>query len=272
MDIKQHYKWSELNNSKSGIIKTILANWEELLDKNLHESVYHSFLAEYAGFFLSDLFANIIISKLKISTSFETDFVVVHDGFSGGNVYELIEIEKPSSKLFNSKGIPSADFNTALQQVRDWKNTLLVKRKRLPTFLPTFSQYGIHPNNFKFTIIIGRRDSLTEKDLERRADIEYETGIKIKTFDRLTDELKRRRFFNDFEPHDNVHYCPHIDYNHILNPFNRAFSDSDWKKICAENKISRSDIYTRDSSILCKYAKQAEIFKEFSDTNRHFIL
>ena len=263
MEMETEYNWSALGGSRSYIVEKLICTWDDLLNQNLHERDYHSFLAEYAGFFLADHFANIVISKLKISTSFETDFVVVHDGFSEGNIYELIEIEKPSSKLFNSKGIPTADFNTAMQQIRDWRNILLVKRKRLPTFLPTLSSCGIHPNNFRFTIIIGRRGDLSEKDIEKRMDIEHESGIKIKTFDRLTDELRRRMFMNYFEPHNSIYHCDRIEYNHILNPFNKAFTDSEWKKVCSENKICRSSIYTRVSDVLSRYSKQNDLFKEF---------
>lgn len=162
------YNWDVLHTSQFDIVPTVLKKWKKLLDENLPERAYQSFLAEHAGFFLTDNYAGYaVISKLKLGAEFESDFVIIRDGFSNGTIYEFVEIEKPSSKLFTSSGIPATDFNTALQQIRDWRNFLKKNKTYFSKFLPTTSTRVIHDSNIKFKIIIGRREN-QRNDIEKR--------------------------------------------------------------------------------------------------------
>lgn len=98
----EHYPWSSLNNSL--FIKRTIESWENLLRGDYPEQIYHDFIKEHAGLFFSYSKDSVftVVSKLKLASELETDFVVVKDGYSNGTIYEFIEIEKPSSKLFTN--------------------------------------------------------------------------------------------------------------------------------------------------------------------------
>ena len=230
MDLNKKYNWISLESENSGIIKGVIANWESLLDKKLQEKEYHEFLKEHSGFFFSDYNCYLTISKLKLSSELETDFVNVRDQRSNGLVYEFVEIEKPQSKLFNSNGLPARDFNSAIQQIRDWKRFLTDNKGWFKKYLPTYTTRIINDSCIKFTIIIGRR-ARNELEIERRNQIASELGIEIRSFDYLTDLLKKRKFHNqgclDSEKGEVVE-------NQIENPFHKAITDSEWREFCAK--------------------------------------
>ncbi len=80
-------------------------NGKNLLFKNLLENNYQRYLADNAGIFLSDNDCHLVISKLKLGSELETDFITLSDGSSNGNIFEFIEIKQPSAKLFTDKGL-----------------------------------------------------------------------------------------------------------------------------------------------------------------------
>src|SRR4051794_29047160 len=95
-----------------------LHKWRSLIEQPLDEHVYQSFVAEHAGLFLpTSIHEAVVISKLKLGSEFETDFVVVKDDFSFGLKYTLIELETPHSKLFPSLNKPSNRLNSALARI-----------------------------------------------------------------------------------------------------------------------------------------------------------
>lgn len=113
MENINHSKWygREFKSQK-------IQEWENLLSKNLLENNYQTYLTENAGIFLSDDDCHLVISKLKLGSELETDFITLSDGFSNGNIFEFIEIKQPSAKLFTDKGLMTAEFNRATQQIR----------------------------------------------------------------------------------------------------------------------------------------------------------
>lgn len=60
-----------------------------------------------------------VVTKLPVGNSFISDFAVFTLG-QGGCKITLIEIEKPSDRLFTKKLIPSQKLNTALGQITEW--------------------------------------------------------------------------------------------------------------------------------------------------------
>lgn len=111
--MRETYDWTKFR--ESNIYTSILEKWSLLLEnENALERDYHSFLQEYPSIFLTSLDSYLTISNLKLGSDYETDFVIVNEGYSNGTEYELIEIESPHTKLFNKNGVPSAKFNAAL--------------------------------------------------------------------------------------------------------------------------------------------------------------
>lgn len=252
------YNWYNLKNNESNIVSNLMIEWNRLLSENHKEAVYQTFLTENANFFLSNPYTFAILSKLKLGSEYETDFVIIKDGFSNGTIYEFIEIEKPSSKLFTSKGVPSADFNAALQQIRDWKSFLCKNKHYFSKFLPTNSTRVIHNSNLKFTIIIGRREE-SQSVIEKRMDIAHELGIEIRSFDYLTDNVKNHIFLDRYSSD----YNRMSNGNKIISPFNRAITDSEWKQICRDERINRLHLFEHFSDTIVKYLHPNKLYKEF---------
>mgnify|MGYP000678130763 CR=1 FL=1 len=218
----------------------LILEWEDLLNQNLTESKYHTFLSENAGLFLGNDNCHLAISKLKLGSELETDLVTLTDNFSNGNKFELIELKQPQAKLFTQKGLVTAEFNRAIQQIRDWKRWLIDNRTFFKKYLPTVSTRVVNDSHLNFKIIIGRR--LTNiYEIEKRNQIANEIGAEIRSFDYLTDKLKTREFYPTAWLADEKWYYK----SEIANPFFKAMSDSEWKKFCNKGKIGTFHFYSR---------------------------
>ncbi|MCT4306073.1 DUF4263 domain-containing protein [Elizabethkingia anophelis] len=216
-----------------------LKEWRSLLSQNLLEHDYHKYLSDNAGIFLSNHECHLAISKLKLGSELETDFITLTDGYSNGNIFELIELKQPTAKLFTDKGVTTSEFNRAIQQIRDWKRWLMDNRNWMSKYLPTVNTKILRPTHIKFKIIIGRRLS-NQYDIEKRNQIADEIGAEIRSFDYLTDKLKRR----DFYPTAWLPSEVDISYEkELANPFYKAFTDSEWKEFCNSQKISTFHFY-----------------------------
>jgi len=107
------YDWTKFRDSR--IFAEIIEEWEKLLnDTSQKEQAYQYYLQQHPAVFLSFVDSYLVISRLKLGSDYETDFVVVKEGYSNGTEYELIEIESPHTKLFDASGKPTAKFNAAL--------------------------------------------------------------------------------------------------------------------------------------------------------------
>jgi hypothetical protein len=233
--MKEHaiYDWSKFRESE--LYLKILLRWSNLLkDENLTEKEYHNFLFSHPSMFFTGLDSYLVISKLKLGSDYETDFVVVNEGYSDGTKYELIEIESPHTNLFNSRGNPSEKFNSALQQIRDWKRWLIDNKNQFRRIFPTQNTKIIRDSKLTFKIVIGRRKNENQLDLEKRRQIEEENNVEILSFDRLTDFALRKEYFYPFSSIISAQMGDVSDEktNALANPFFKCITDSEWRKIC----------------------------------------
>ncbi len=223
------YDWESL--VRLPLYRKILDDWCALLNNNqLKEGAYHDFLAANPAIFLMGRNAYLAISKLKLGSEYETDFVVVTEGYSDGTMYELIEIESPHTVLFDKSGKPTAKFNAALQQIRDWRRFLMHNKSILHRMLPTINTRIVSDSRFRFKIIIGRRTDDLEV-LEKRRQISEEVNIEIISFDRLTEIAHNRSFFWNYSDIFSAE-MDRLDpekKNELANPFAQCISDSQWK-------------------------------------------
>lgn len=177
-------------NGDRTYFQTALWEWRTLLDSRVKESTYQEFLRKHAGQFLcTSFFQAIVVSKLKLGSSYETDFVVVEDAFSEGITYTFVELEVPYAELFTKGNKPSDRLNTAVSQVRAWKQWLETHRSEALELLPSFPvRYGAPPR-YRFIVVIGRRSpeayDFTSKQRDRAWLSKYE-GIEVRSFDFLT--------------------------------------------------------------------------------------
>jgi hypothetical protein len=255
-----NYDWTDFPKTK--LYSDIVAEWQALLDDtNQNELAYHSFLQKTPAIFLTLSESYLAVSKLKLGSDYETDFVIVEEGYSDGTLYELIEIESPHTNLFDQKGKPTAKFNAALQQIRDWRRFLINNKSEFKKIFPTSSTKIIKDSRLRFKIVIGRKTD-NQEHLEKRRQISEQENIEIVSFDRLTDLAKRRRCFSDVAEiyASQMDSIPYDLKNQLANPFYRCITDSEWRSICRKG---HSHIYTNMISDILNIRSYNEYFDDY---------
>lgn len=267
--MQELYNWGSLKNSTT--LEKIKSDWLNLLnDTTQNENAYHKFIASNPFFFISFIESYLAISKLKLGAEYESDFVVVKEGYSDGTIYEFIEIESPHTQLFDSKGKPSAKFNAALQQIMDWKRFLIDDKNFFKKFLPTTSTKIVGDSRIRFKIIIGRRTE-NKDEVEKRRQYAEIHNIEIISFDRLTDILMMRKGFHN-DPliySGQMHFLDDAEKkNSLANPFFECIGDSTWKKICkaGHNKHFHTN-YLNEILNNRTYSEYFDMFKNETATN-----
>lgn len=254
--------WFGMNVDRT-IITQVQNEWETLINEKHREQVYHNFIRKYAGFFFFGCDCYLCISKFKLGSEYESDFVKITDRRSYGVEYEFIEIEKPSSQLFTKDGIPAKDLNTAIQQIRDWKRFLREDKVFFRKFLPAYNTRVNNDSCLKFTIIIGRREE-SDFNIEKRNQISKEIGVEIRSFDYLTDLLKKREFFNNTWL--NSDYGKFTE-NQLENPFAMAVTDSEWKIFC-KNMKSVTHFYSNNCHEVINMRRNNPLYSVFKKGNK----
>jgi hypothetical protein len=254
------YDWNKLLVSQ--LWSDLISEWKALLENTaLKENDYHSFLKKHPAIFFCISGSYLAISKMKMGAQYETDFVIVEEGYSNGTLYELIEIESPHTNLFNKNGAPSSKLNQALQQIRDWRRYLKDNRSFFLKTFPTTTTRIDTDSKLRFKIIIGRRT--TNKDeLAKRAQIEDENNVEIWSFDRLTDLIIGRGYFHKTARiyAAQTESLPDYLLNELANPFFICASDSEWREICKKGK---SHIYYHLIDDIIRIRKYNEYYEKF---------
>lgn len=197
---------------------------------------------------------------MKLGSELETDFINIRDNRSNGITYEFIEIEKPGSKLFTKNGVPAKDFNNAIQQIRDWKRFLVENKNWFRKYLPSQTTRVLNNAGVNFTIIIGRRNG-DLAEIEKRNQIADELGAQIRSFDYLTDLMKRREYNN----YANLGIRGgHWYENQIENPFCKAISDSKWRQFCSKN-FSWTHFYMNNCERILELREYNDLFQRFQE-------
>lgn len=89
--MQKAFDWTKF--PRTDLYNHIVVEWEQLLqNKELKESAYHAFLQKTPAIFFTLIDSYLVVSKLKLGSQYETDFVIVEEGYSDGTVYELVEI------------------------------------------------------------------------------------------------------------------------------------------------------------------------------------
>lgn len=193
----------------------------QLVYEDKSEETYQRFLSKHPHFLFrgtpwsGDYNCGLLI-KPPISNFFNADFAIFTVG-QGGCGITLVEIEKPSDKLFTKKLTPARKLQTAIGQIDDWNewlisnkqtfvNTGLELLRRAPLF-PKKSingsfktmQYKEIENSWRSfggfdnchianLIIIGRWSKLSEGERKRLLFLNSKTRpiyFQIRTYDQL---------------------------------------------------------------------------------------
>ncbi|MCL0057506.1 DUF4263 domain-containing protein [Dehalococcoidales bacterium] len=257
------YDWRTLNSDARFIIKEVIDKWQALLDnRSATERIYHQFLAEHAGLFFFTDYPGIVISKLRLDLDFETDFVVGIDRNSVGFDYELIEIEVPHMPAVGKYGDYNRRLTHAIRQTLDWQYWL----ENNWNYAKQYFRHQDSVTQFKYSIYIGRRSD--EKQYNARRNwLAKKLGIKIRSFDELTDRLKNRTF--KLVPYL-VAEWDHLEKgvkNQLMDPFFMAYKFREWKRL-KELLPLQSHVVINNANPLLKFRKynaQREKFIQFWD-------
>lgn len=256
---KEIVPWDVLCGKGTTILKSIKQRWESLINNPcVKESKLHEFLSDHSGMFFGQ--AAFIIPRAELGSDFQADFVIATDKASYGIKYTFVEIETPQSLVYTRSGDPSARLTHALQQVLNWKAWLTRHRGHVRRFFPSIYSGREEFTNFSFCIVIGRR-SLPTSNAAKRNDLARETGIKIHSFDYLTDMLRLRFSFlwHSF-PADKAGLSAR---NQLANPFARAYSWRAWRNVVEQRHFNCSHLVDQNAEILLAhrtYSRECDTF------------
>lgn len=173
----------------------IRSEFEEIISrKGCPESDVQEFLEQNPIFLFTPFLLNhglhldVLISKAKLNSVYVTDFAYLTKSSVSWNIV-LVELESPSKKLFNVNGgrlTRTSEFNKAIEQIDTWrayvkKNPESVKK----IFRPLLGVMEENPVNFKYCLVIGRRDCEDQKMFAERMDLLCTDDMHVCTYDSL---------------------------------------------------------------------------------------
>lgn len=171
-------------SSASDILDRYCAELATLIDDpSTSEEVLHQWLADERHRVFIDPHATKIWSKLPFGDSV-SDFVVQTSDGS----YTLIEIERASALIMQrGNQEPTAPFNHACQQVRDWRRYI---RDNMQTVRHELGLHDIYEPRGK--VIIGRDSHIESPDAARRwRDLRQSGDLTLLTYDQVVASVKQ---------------------------------------------------------------------------------
>ncbi|UEX90618.1 Shedu anti-phage system protein SduA domain-containing protein [Staphylococcus ratti] len=122
-----------------------------------------------------------VMPKHKLGGEYETDYVLKRNN----GLYDVIELEASTHKLYTKDGNPSSKLTHAEQQIYDWLEWIEHNNSYARETLKEFYT----PTGY---IIIGRSKDLSEKDRRRlrRRNIILKNSLLILTYDDLLERAK----------------------------------------------------------------------------------
>lgn len=160
----------------------VLRNYEHLLNQSpVRESVLQTYLQTHS--ILLDPSARTVYPKRRLGSEYVTDFLIeTYDGS-----YTLVEIEKPTDRLYLKNGDPSSALTHAEQQVLDWQGWVRrnIAYVRIEANLMMSDPEGL--------VVIGLRSRLNADEIRRLAErnLSLRGCLQIVTFDDLSLRLNQ---------------------------------------------------------------------------------
>lgn len=179
---------------------TIEDEYFDLLDQELSEQIYQSFLENNTRFIPREFVQNhgihldLVLRKLSLSRDYIPDFFYLSKSSADWNCI-FIEIEKPQSKYF-VKGTCDfhEDFSVGLDQINRWKAWFNNDSNRLHLINGTLENYRtpLESNKcyIKYILVHGRRaEFVNNSNRIRRIEAIESDDFKIMTFDSLAESI-----------------------------------------------------------------------------------
>ena len=122
--------------------------------------------------------------KFKLGDDFETDYVFLVQG-PGGPQYVLVEIERPSKRIFTKKGHFTAEFTQAKDQLLYWETWVTRNHPYLSTKLRGLFKPGFH-------LVMGRDQGLPDGRRDKVTAEFYSTPSRVfSTYDDLAHRFRQ---------------------------------------------------------------------------------
>jgi hypothetical protein len=159
----------------------VVKEFNQLLYTERHEQPIQTFIEKHP-ILLSGFHAKRLFVKPNIVGRFQADFAAV----DSRDQLWLIELEKPSMKLFKKDGHPTATMNHAYEQVRDW----LYQYAKYPGAI--LSSLSLKENDVvavRGAVIAGRSTPAIREALQRHLFVPPYPDIEFMTLDDLANTL-----------------------------------------------------------------------------------
>jgi len=154
-----------------------IQEYKRLVNDDAEEPTFQRFFEETPSF-LDPRVRKSIPKKSFAGEGYPDFLLILHD-----SSYLLVEIEKPSVRLFNKMGDPTYELTHAQQQIRDYLRWAIEEKE----FLRKRGCPNISADNTKGLVVIGKSSNLTTKELSKLENINAEVRSRylIKTFDKI---------------------------------------------------------------------------------------
>lgn len=141
--------------------------------ENQNENDLQRFLEEHSRYLVPEQFGhgvmhNAIISKFPLGVKYKTDYVYLCKDTAHWTLY-LVELEDAKKSLIRADGGMTSELAQAIGQIHDWKYYIdsgkgkKFIKNALERFLNFNPMFGNNPINFKYILIIGRSNKLTQE-------------------------------------------------------------------------------------------------------------
>ena len=174
----------------------------ELLDQNLNEQAYQSFIETNTRlvpreFVLNHgIWCDLVFRKLPLSSDYICDFAFLTKGSLQWRLV-LVEIERPDKNFFRGPTLDlHRDFTKAIEQVSNWRSTLpehlsgfVQQTLGLVTTFPQIEERG----DVRFVLVYGRRSEFADNPKRRKKiEAQQRPDLRIMSFDGLVEESAPR--------------------------------------------------------------------------------
>lgn len=161
-------------------LKQILSEYMQLLDQSpVREHVLQTYLTNHPV--LLDPSYGAVHPQFRLGAEYVADFII--KTYNGN--YTLVEIEKPTDRLYLNNGDPSSALTHAEQQVLNWQSWV---RQNI-----AYLRYesNLMMNNPEGWVVIGRRSQLSDDEMQKldERNRSLRGHLQIVTFDTLSMRL-----------------------------------------------------------------------------------
>jgi ppGpp synthetase/RelA/SpoT-type nucleotidyltranferase len=160
--------------------QSVIEIYKSLMSASAEESKFQGFFEKYPG--LLDPRVTRAFPRKSFAGENVPDFVLSLNDEG----YILVELEKPSVRLYTKRGDPTAQLSHSEEQIRGY----LKWAKEEKEFLRKRGLKNLNVENTTGLVVIGANLTLNEKHKLESHNANVRTGYTIKTFDRILEEYQ----------------------------------------------------------------------------------